>query len=122
LFIGLAFGAVSAMYVSLASTGALFLLSVPIMSIGGLTTPSLMAIASKHAGELEQGRLQGALSSLQGVSMMVAPPLLAQIFSVAVERGGRPYSGVPFAFASLVMCTALLLAVRATRLERAAAT
>lgn len=115
LLVGLSLGAASAMWVAFASTGALFLISIPISSMAGLTSPSLMAIASRHAGESQQGRLQGALSSLQGVAMMVAPLILAEIFSVAIQRGGRPYSGIPFAFTSLVLCTALLLAARATR-------
>lgn len=120
LLVGLSLGAASALFVSLASTGTLFLLSIPISSLAGLTSPSLMAIASRHAGEAQQGRLQGALSSLQGVAMMLAPLVLAEIFSVSIRRGGRPYSGAAFAFSALVMCMALVLAARATRSERAA--
>jgi hypothetical protein len=47
--------------------------------------------------------------------MMIAPLVLAEIFSRSIQRGGRPYSGIPFAFASLVLCAALALASRATR-------
>jgi DHA1 family tetracycline resistance protein-like MFS transporter len=115
LLCGLALAATSSVVVALAYTGTLFLLSVPIASLGGLTTPSLMAIASRQASETEQGRLQGALGSLQGIAMMIAPLVLSQIFAVAIQRGGKPYAGVPFAFVSLVLCAALLLAARATR-------
>jgi DHA1 family tetracycline resistance protein-like MFS transporter len=106
---------VSSMIVALAYTGTLFLISIPIASLAGLTTPSFMAIASRKASESEQGRLQGALGSLQGIAMMGAPILLSQIFAVAIGRGGRSLAGAPFAFVSLVMLLALLLAARATR-------
>ena len=95
--------------------GKLFLMSIPISSLGGLTSPSLMAIASRQAGEAEQGRLQGALSSLQGIAMMLAPLCSRRSFRVSIRRGGRPYSGAAFAFSALVMCMALVLAARATR-------
>jgi len=115
LLLGLALAAVSSAIIAAAYTGTLFLVSIPIASLAGLTTPSLMAIASRQASETEQGRLQGALGSLQGIAMMTAPPILSQIFAVAIQRGGKPYAGVPFAFVSLVLCAALLLAARATR-------
>jgi DHA1 family tetracycline resistance protein-like MFS transporter len=115
LLLGLALAATSSLVVAAAYTGTLFLLSIPIASLGGLTTPSLMAIASRQASETEQGRLQGALGSLQGIAMMIAPLVLSEIFAVAIQRGGKPYAGVPFAFVSLVLCATLLLAARATR-------
>jgi MFS transporter, DHA1 family, tetracycline resistance protein len=115
LLLGLSLGAASSMIVALAYTGTLFLISIPIASLAGLTTPSFMAIASRKASESEQGRLQGALGSLQGIAMMGSPILLSQIFAVAIGRGGRAYAGAPFAFVSLVMLLALLLAARATR-------
>jgi hypothetical protein len=48
----------------------------------------------------------------------VAPLVLSQIFAVAIQRGGRAFAGVPFAFTALVLCMALLLAARATRYPR----
>jgi DHA1 family tetracycline resistance protein-like MFS transporter len=115
LLLGLAIGAASGLWIAFASTGTLFLLCLPISSLAAITSPSLMAIASRQAGESEQGRLQGSLSAVQGISMMIAPLLLAEIFSRSIQRGGRPYSGIPFAFAGLVLCAALVLAARATR-------
>lgn len=115
LLLGLSLGATSSMIIAFAYTGALFYTSIPFAALGGLTTPSLMAIASRKASESEQGRLQGALGSLQGIAMMIAPLILSQIFAVSIQRGGRAFAGVPFAFASLVMCVALLFAARATR-------
>ncbi|MDB4910980.1 MAG: transporter, partial [Gemmatimonadetes bacterium] len=118
MILGLSLSATSALVVAFAYTGTLFLLSIPIASLGGLTSPSLMALASRQASETEQGRLQGALGSLQGIAMMVAPLVLSQIFAVAIQRGGRAFAGVPFGFTALVLCMALLLAARATRYPR----
>lgn len=118
MILGLSLSATSALVIALAYTGTLFFLSVPLASLGGLSTPSLMSIASRQASETEQGRLQGALGSLQGIAMMVAPLVLTQLFSVSIQRGGQPLAGVPFAFTSLVLLAALLLAARATRTGR----
>ena len=118
MILGLSLSATSALVIALAYTGTLFFLSVPLASLGGLSTPSLMSIASRQASETEQGRLQGALGSLQGIAMMVAPLVLTQLFSVSIHRGGQPLAGVPFAFTSLVLLAALLLAARATRTGR----
>jgi len=118
MILGLSLSATSALVIALAYTGTLFFLSIPLASLGGLSTPSLMSIASRQASETEQGRLQGALGSLQGIAMMVAPLVLTQLFSVSIQRGGQPLAGVPFAFTSLVLLAALLLAARATRTGR----
>ena len=118
MILGLSLSATSALVIALAYTGTLFFLSIPLASLGGLSTPSLMSIASRQASETEQGRLQGALGSLQGIAMMVAPLVLTQLFSVSIHRGGQPLAGVPFAFTSLVLLAALLLAARATRTGR----
>lgn len=115
LLLGLSLSTVSATVITFAYTGTLFLICIPIASLGGLTTPSLMAIASRQASESEQGRLQGALGSLQGIAMMSAPLVLSQIFAVAIARGGKAYAGTPFAFVAVVLLLAVLLAARATR-------
>lgn len=118
MIVGLSLSAASALAIALAYTGTLFLLSIPLASLGGLSSPSLMSIASRQASETEQGRLQGALGSLQGIAMMVAPLVLSQIFASSIQRGGQTFAGVPFAFTSLVLLMALLLAARATRTTR----
>jgi MFS transporter, DHA1 family, tetracycline resistance protein len=120
MVLGLSLSAASALVIALAYTGTLFFLSIPLASLGGLSSPSLMAIASRQASETEQGRLQGALGSLQGIALMVAPLVLSQIFASSIQRGGQRFAGVAFAFASLVLLAALLLAARATRTSRVA--
>jgi DHA1 family tetracycline resistance protein-like MFS transporter len=115
MILGLSLSATSALAIGLAYTGTLFLLCIPLASLGGLSSPSLMSIASRQASETEQGRLQGALGSLQGIAMMIAPLALSQLFSISIQRGRQDYAGVPFAFTGFVIFTALLLAARATR-------
>jgi DHA1 family tetracycline resistance protein-like MFS transporter len=122
MIVGLSLSAASALVIALAYTGTLFILSIPLASLGGLSTPSLMSIASRQASETEQGRLQGALGSLQGIAMMLAPLVLSELFSESIQRGGQSFAGIPFAFTSLVLLAALLVAVRATRTIRATRT
>jgi len=65
-------------------------------------------------GADEQGRLQGAIGSLQGIASMVAPLLFTQLFAAAVG----PYRawnlpGIPFLVAGLLLVWALAIARRA---------
>ena len=119
MILGLSLSATSALTIALAYAGTLFLLSIPLASLGGLSTPSLMSIASRQASESEQGRLQGALASLPGIAMMISPLVLSEVFAVSIQRGGQTFAGVPFALASAIVIAALLLAARATRTLRA---
>ena len=67
---------------------------------------------------MEKGLASERLMTLP--AQMVAPLVLSQLFATSIQRGGRTLAGVPFAFTSLVLCAALLLAARATRTTRVA--
>lgn len=113
LMVGLAFGVAAMIAFGLAPTGTIYLASIPLAALTGLMSPALQAIASRHVQEDEQGRLQGALSSLQGIGVMIGPLLFTQAFAVAVARGGRPWSGVPMLLAAALLVVAMLLAMAA---------
>src|SRR5262249_11118562 len=51
----------------LAPTGGLFLLAVPFTALYGLWTPSLQSLMTRRVGPTEQGQLQGATASLNGI-------------------------------------------------------
>ncbi len=113
LFAGLAFSAASYVAFGLAPTGALYLAGIPLASLAGLTYPSLQALVTSRVGESEQGQLQGAMSSLQGIAMMAGPLLFTQLFALSLRRGGRPASGAAFLVAALLIVGALVVVARA---------
>lgn len=59
----------------------------------------------------EQGRLQGANSSLMGVVGLVAPAVFPFLFAAAILRGSGS-SGAPFYLAALCVVGGLLIALK----------
>lgn len=98
-----------AMYGS-ASTGVMFLLAIPIMELWSLAQPSIYALMTKEVSLEEQGRLQGANSSLLGLSTLFGPWLFAKLFAHGVDKDvGWDMPGLPFFVASFVMFAGLMV-------------
>lgn len=115
LFAGLVFWALGSVAFALAPTGLIFLVGIPFASLGGLIGPSVQALTSRRVSASEQGRLQGALSSLRGIAMMLGPILFTQVFATGLRYGGRPLSGVAFLLEALLLLASLVVAQRVTR-------
>lgn len=62
--------------------------------------------------------LQGALGSMMGLAMIIAPLLYPNVFAWAIEAKGTygawPLLGAPFFVAAALLAIALVLAWRAT--------
>jgi DHA1 family tetracycline resistance protein-like MFS transporter len=114
LLAGLAFMALSSLVFGLMPSGALFLIGVPIAALAGLASPALQALATRRVDADAQGKLQGALSSLRGIAMMIGPLLFTQSFASSLRASGRPLSGIPFVIAALLMVCSVFIAHRTT--------
>jgi DHA1 family tetracycline resistance protein-like MFS transporter len=115
LLLGLVFGAVGFVTYGLASTGALFWLGIPIMSLWGLCGPASQGLMTRRVDPTQQGMLQGALSSLMGVAGMFGPIVFTQTFSYFInDQRMSPLPGAPFLLASGILVCALAVAWRVT--------
>jgi DHA1 family tetracycline resistance protein-like MFS transporter len=74
---------------------------------------------SKRVSASEQGRLQGANASIQGIANLVAPGIFSLLFAYAIGSG-RDWSlpGAPFLLAALLLASAAALAWHVTRPRR----
>jgi DHA1 family tetracycline resistance protein-like MFS transporter len=116
LLAGLSFGAVGFAVYGLAQTGAWFLAGVPLQALWGLDNPAAQGLMSRRVTPSEQGQLQGALSSLRGITGMIGPALFTLTFAHFIATGGGwQLPGAPFLLAALLLATAMLLAWRVTR-------
>jgi DHA1 family tetracycline resistance protein-like MFS transporter len=116
LLFGLFFGALSFLCYGLAPTSLLFLAGIPLGGLLGLTGPSMQALMTQRVKPSEQGQLQGALSSMRGISGMVGPLLFTQIFAVAIRGDRLPHlPGAPYLLSAVLIVAAVLLSWRVAR-------
>lgn len=112
LYLGLFCGAVGFGTYGLAPTGKAFWAGIPIMAFWGLSNPAIQGLMSSKVGPSEQGQLQGAAGSLRGISGLIGPTLFAQTFAFFISSSAPMLlPGAPFVLASLLLATALLLAL-----------
>ncbi|MGH8199445.1 MAG: TCR/Tet family MFS transporter, partial [Steroidobacteraceae bacterium] len=95
----------------------MFLAGIPFLCLGGLAGPSAQSMITHQVDAREQGRLQGALSSLQSLAGIFGPALFANLFALFIgdHAPTRHLPGAAFVLAAILALAALLLTERATR-------
>ena len=110
LLVGLAFGALGFAIYGLAPTGTWFLTGIPFLAIWGLAGPAFQALMSRRVEASAQGRLQGALASMSGVTGMLGPLLFTQAFALGISSPSVHLPGAPYLLASVLLCASLAVA------------
>ncbi len=104
MIFGLICGALGFLAYGLAPTGAWFVAAIPVFSLMGVFGAALSAAMSRIVDPGDQGKLQGANSSLMGLTGLVGPGLFTQ----ALAWGMAPTIGLPgasFLLASGILAT-----------------
>ena len=115
LIFGLVAGTIGFVGYGLAPNGTLFVAIVPVFMLMGLFGPSVQSLMSHHVKPYEQGQLQGANSSVMGITGMLGPVLFTQVFSRAISSGSGGVPGAPVLVAAGCTLFALVLAIRMAR-------
>lgn len=116
LTIALISGALGFAAYAFAPTGWLFMSAPPLIALWGMAGPSFQGLATRFADASEQGRLQGALGSLRGVSGMIGPLFFTQILAASIAGGTFPGAG--YFVAALLLLASLFVARAAERAPR----
>ena len=113
LLIGLGFGVAGFLVYAVADVGWVFLLGLPISALWAVAGPATQALVTRQVDAREQGRVQGALTSLVSLAGIAGPMLYAGSFGWFV-RDDAPLQlpGVPFAIAALLLALAWWMAWR----------
>jgi DHA1 family tetracycline resistance protein-like MFS transporter len=120
---GLACGVVGLLVFGLAPTGIAFIVAIPIMTLWGVAAPAVQSLMTRLVSSSEQGRLQGANTSLGSLGNVISPVLFGYLYSqvYAAVHGGAASGllGAPFLLASAIVMIAAALAmfVRPVRLR-----
>jgi DHA1 family tetracycline resistance protein-like MFS transporter len=113
LVLGLSSGAAGFLIFGLAPSGALFWIGIPVMALWGVAGAATQALTTQLVAPDQQGKLQGATSSVQSVSQMVGPFLFTLTFAYFIGTNAPlKLPGAPFLLASALLMLALLIAVR----------
>lgn len=113
LLTGLGCGVVSFLMMAYAPTGWWFLASIPVMSLWGIAGPATMALMSREVGPGEQGKLQGANSSVQSIAQLIGPAMFTGIFGYFIGANAPLIlPGAPFLLAGLFLVAAIVIAGR----------
>ena len=104
MLMGMVFGGLGFAIYGLAPTGGAFLIGTPVFGLIGFFGPGFQGLVTRRAGPDEQGRLQGANSSLAGLAGVAAPTIFgftyayrwnpksdAAFFSYLGHHGGRRF-------------------------------
>ncbi|MEJ6388117.1 TCR/Tet family MFS transporter [Gymnodinialimonas ulvae] len=77
---------------------------IPISACGALVAPAMQGVMSRAAGADQQGELQGVLSSISSLSMILSPVMMTQAFFWFTRDGADPFlPGAPFLVAAILM-------------------
>ena len=114
VLLGAACGAAGFAIYGLAPNTAWYLVGTPVFAGMGFLTPGLMGLMSRRVPPREQGQLQGANQSLQGISSILGPIVFNGVFSWSVRNEATlqlPGLAIWVASALLVLAWSISLAV-----------
>jgi MFS transporter, DHA1 family, tetracycline resistance protein len=116
LLAGLVFGAAGFATMALAPTPTIFLVGIPMLALWGIAGPSTQALMTRQVDPREQGRLQGAVSSLASLAGIFGPAIFTQIFALFIsDHAPMKFPGAPFLLSSLLLVAGWILAYVVTR-------
>ena len=113
LLTGLLCGAAGFAICGVATDPWMFMLGIPILCLWGLSGPSIQGLMTRRVSASEQGRLQGANTSVTSVAGLFGPGLFSAVYAFTPRvLPGLP--GAAFLLAAGLLTMAMLLAWRVT--------
>ncbi len=97
-----------------ATQGWMILCIIIFGAFGGVTGPSIQCIVANHVGSSEQGKVQGALTSIVSLTNIVAPLLFTTgLFSYFTSENAIVHlPGAPFYLGAVLLFIALIIVER----------
>jgi DHA1 family tetracycline resistance protein-like MFS transporter len=110
---GLFFDILAFGFLSIVTSGTVALLFVPVAALAGIVSPALQGLMSQAVGDDQQGELQGALTSLSALAMIISPMLMTSTFATFTSETAPFYMpGAPFLLALILTLIAIALFMR----------
>lgn len=110
---GLFFDILAFGFLSLVTSGTVALFFIPVAALAGIVSPALQGLMSQAVGDDQQGELQGALTSLSALAMIISPMLMTTTFAAFTAETAPLYMpGAPFLLAFILTLIAIALFMR----------
>lgn len=106
-----------------ATTGFHAYLFMPFAALGAMATPAFTGLMANDIPDDAQGELQGIISSVAGISMIVSPLLMTQLFGYFASDDAVVYfPGAPYMMAAILSVIAIAIVIAALFRSRTAQT
>lgn len=113
---GIVFYAIGLILIAFTSQGWMVYLFMIPYCLGGISGPALQGFATNKVAKNEQGELQGAITIINSISVIVGPAVFSFLFSHYTDRhSGIYFPGSPFLLAAILMIISTFLAIRSFR-------
>jgi len=115
VLLGALAGVVGFSWYAWAPTGLLYLSAVPVFAFIGFLMPGLQGLMTRRVAPHQQGQLQGANQSLQGLAAIFGPLIFGEVFAWSIRHEGFHVPGLAIYLAAALMGLAFLLALATAR-------
>lgn len=113
LYVGQFFGGLGMIVAGIARTGITYFASIPVMMIWTISGPAAQGMMTRRVSEREQGELQGAISSLRAIAVIIGPGLFTFTFAYFIDtKHGWNVPGAPWYLAAVLLFVAMIMATR----------
>ncbi|MGI8957120.1 MAG: TCR/Tet family MFS transporter [Chthoniobacterales bacterium] len=110
LYLGYLLGAVGMVLMGWAGSAFVFMIGVTVMSLWALAGPAAQGMMTHRVSASEQGELQGAISSLRAIAMLLGPGLFSFTFAWFINaKHGWTLPGAPWYLAAALLFVAMAL-------------
>lgn len=108
---GLAFGTIGFALYGAAKESWVFALGIAFTGLWGIAGPAMQAMLSAHVGRDDQGKLQGVVGALRGISGMIGPIFFTQTFAAVMAEGSKwKAPGTPYFLAAALLVVSAMVA------------
>jgi DHA1 family tetracycline resistance protein-like MFS transporter len=116
VLLGAAIGAVGFLWYGWAPSGWMYLAGAPIFCFSNLMMPGIQGLMTRRVPPHQQGQLQGANQSLQGIASILGPIVFGETFAWSLRNDATLHSpGLAIYLAGGLLALAFLLALRTAR-------
>jgi len=110
MLIGLTLYTIGMAGFGLAPTGTWMMMAILPYCLGGINGPAIQSLMTESVPANAQGELQGIITSVQSITSIIGPVMMAGIFSHFTTSGNTYFPGAAFITASFLMFVALVIA------------